>query len=222
MNLSRSFSKRWLTLLLLCISTTLYAQQPDSTARRPLDTRSHTGYTGWKRIVPTHIKAQYAGGMGVMSVGAGWDYGKKCRWETDLLIGYLPKRYSDGAHATFTLKQNYIPWSIRCHERLSIEPLSASLYLNFITGENYWMKDPDRYGGPYYRFASRMRLHLGLGQRATYHLRNPQGALRSVTLYYELHTYDLDICAKATNKSLKMGDIFRFSCGVKFHLMRKQ
>ena len=221
MNMSKYIFK------LLCITAILgymsegYAQSTDSLSHRKLDTRQHQGYTGWKRIVPTHVKAQYAGGMGVMSVGGGWDYGQKCRWETDLLVGYLPQRYSDAFHVTFTLKQNYIPWSIRCHERFSIDPLTASMYINLIAGDEYWVREPDRYGGSYYRFTTRMRLHMGLGQRATYHLRNPQGVLRSISLYYEFHTYDLDMIAKCTNRKLKLNDIVHFSFGLKFHLLRQ-
>ena len=130
-----------------------------------LDFREHRGYEGWERAIPTHIKAQYAGGMGFLSFGCGWDYGKKCRWETDVLVGFLPKAYSDRTHTTLTIKQNYIPWSIRCCERFAIEPFTAGIYFNWITGEDYWVREPDRYPGDrYYGFTSRMRTHLYIGQ----------------------------------------------------------
>lgn len=202
-----------LILLVMCV----VAQAQEST-RAPLDRRTHLGYTGWERIIPTHAKMQFAGGMGVLSAGCGWDYGKKCRWETDLLMGYLPKRYSDAFHFTFTLKQNYIPWQIRLHDRFSIEPLSGSLYLNYISGEEFWVSEPDRYGGAYYRFATRLRLHLSVGQRITWHLRNSSSTLRHVTLYYELHAHELDIAARFSNKSLALSDIVHFSFGVKLQL----
>lgn len=35
---------------------------------RRLDFREHRGYEGWERGIPTHVKAQYAGGMGFMVV----------------------------------------------------------------------------------------------------------------------------------------------------------
>lgn len=123
--------------------------------RRPLDSREHRGYTSWKRLLPTHVKAQYAGGMGFLSVGYGWDYGRKCRWETDLMFGVLPKSCSDRTHLTFTLKQNYIPWSIRCRDWLSVEPFSCGAYLNLISGEDFWIREPDRYPG-----GSILRFHL--------------------------------------------------------------
>ena len=155
-----------------------------------------------------------------MAVGCGWDYGKKCRWETDVLIGVLPKAWSDRTHTTFTLKQNYIPWSIRCCERFAIEPFTTGVYLNLITGEDYWVRELDKYpGDSYYGFTSRLRLHLYAGQRFTYYLKN-DGLLRDITLYYELSANDLDIIAKCGNKSLDLSEIVYFSVGIKFQLLR--
>lgn len=219
MHLSRYFISCAVSALLALTHLTATAQET-TTETRCLDQRAHIGYSGWQQIIPTHVKTQYAGGMGLASIGAGWDYGKKCRWETDVMVGFLPKHYSEDFALTFALKQNYIPWSIRCHERFSIEPLTASLYVTLLSGDNYWMSEPDRYGGPYYRFSTRMRINMGFGQRATYHLKNHGGLLRSITFYYEFHACDLDIIAKFTNKELKMEDIAYFSFGLKFHLMR--
>ena len=44
-------------------------------------------------MIPTHTKLQYAGGMGLLSWGIGWDYGKRGQWETDLLLVGLMRRY---------------------------------------------------------------------------------------------------------------------------------
>ncbi len=188
--------------------------------RRPLDRRVHRGYEGWERLIPTHVKAQYAGGMGLLSLGCGWDYGRKCRWETDLSVGVLPGAWSDRTHTVFALRQNYIPWSIRCCRRLSVEPLAAGIYLTLITGEQYWVREPDKYpSSRYYGFTSRLRPTLYVGQRLTYHPKS-DGPVRGVTLYYELSANDLDIVAKCGNKTLGLSQIVRFSCGVKLQLLR--
>ena len=186
--------------------------------RRPLDSREHRGYTSWKRLLPTHVKAQYAGGMGFLSVGYGWDYGRKCRWETDLMFGVLPKSCSDRTHLTFTLKQNYIPWSIRCRDWLSVEPFSCGAYLNLISGEDFWIREPDRYPGDrYYDFTSRIRFHLYAGQRVTFRTKR-ESLLRHITLYYEFSANDLDLVAKFGNRTLSFTDIVCFSVGIKFQL----
>lgn len=190
----------------------------DSVDSRPLDDRKHFGYDSWKRLLPTHVKVQYAGGMGVVSVGYGWDYGRKCRWETDLLTGVLPRAYSERTHMTFTLKQNYIPWSVRCGGCFAIEPFSCGIYMNFISGENYWIREPDRYpGDQYYNFTSRLRFHLYVGQRVTFYLRSDT-SLRNITLYYELSANDLDIVAKCGNRTLGLDDIVYFSAGLKLQI----
>lgn len=186
-----------------------------------LDRREHVGYEGWERLIPTHAKVQYAGGMGVMSFGAGWDYGRRCRWETDVMVGFLPRAYADKFHMTFTLRQNYIPWSIRCGRgRFSVEPFACGAYLNFISGERFWMREPARYPGEgYYGFTSRLRIHLYVGQRFTVNF-NPDSAVRAMTLYYELSANDLNIVSKFGNKSMSLSDIVFFSAGVKLQIFK--
>ena len=192
------------------------------TPRPALAQRRHADYTGWARLTPTHAKLQYAGGMGLASLGLGWDYGRNNRWETDLHFGWVPKRCigSEG-RATFTLKQNYIPWNIRCHEQFGIEPFACGLYLNFISGSGFWLHEPtEKYGGGYYRFSTRMRAYLYFGQRATWYHRAPNSCLRSISLYYELSAKELDLIAKTTNRTLSIPDIFYFSFGIRMQLMK--
>ncbi len=45
----------------------------------------------WNFLIPTQTVIQYAGNMGVVSVGMGWDYGNHRQYETNLLFGYLPR-----------------------------------------------------------------------------------------------------------------------------------
>jgi hypothetical protein len=202
------------------VAQSLTTSSAEELHTRRLDYREHVGYEGWERVLPTHIKAQYAGGMGFLSLGYGWDYGRKCQWETDMLVGVLPKGYADHTHITLTLKQNYIPWSIRCCERFAIEPFSCGLYLSIISGQDYWMHEPIRYPHrDYYRFSSRLRAFLYAGQRITCYTRG-NSLLQSVTLYYELSANDLDIVSKCTNHSLKLSDITYFSAGLRFQLFR--
>ena len=68
---------------------------------------------GWKRLIPDHYKIQFAGSIGVVSIGTGWTYGKKQQWETDIMLGFLPKFESEHNKAVFTLKQSYLPWRLR-------------------------------------------------------------------------------------------------------------
>ena len=49
----------------------------------------------WQRLIPDHYKMQFAGSIGMVSLGTGWTYGKKKQWETDLMFGFLPKFESE-------------------------------------------------------------------------------------------------------------------------------
>ena len=80
------------------------------------DRRVHRYRKRWEALIPTHTKIQFAGNMGLLSLGTGWDYGKRNQWETDVFLGVLPKYQSDCTKLTFTLKQNYIPWSLQIKE----------------------------------------------------------------------------------------------------------
>ena len=187
---------------------------------RRWDKRQHQRYKGWERIKPTHVKMQYAGGMGVLSTGFGWDYGKRCQWETDLFFGYLPKKYAEKFRLTFTLKQNYIPWSMSFDEHWNLEPFYCGLYFTTIAGEEFWGKEPGRYPNHYYNVSTKIRPSIFIGQRIGF---NPNlHLMKNVQLWYEVGTNELYLISKVTNKSLKMKDILRFSFGLKIQLFNEK
>ena len=185
---------------------TLPAVRTHRIERFPLDRRRHTSRDGWRRMIPTHVKVQYAGGMGFLSFGAGWDYGRKCQWETDLYLGFLPRSKADKFYVTTTAKQSYIPWSIACGNRFAVEPFYCGMYVNTIIGEKFWVKEPDRYPRKYYTFSTKIHTFLFIGQRLTlYTNRCTRSLLKGVTAYYELSTCDLYLISASPIKASTAG-----------------
>lgn len=90
------------------------------------DNRIHRYRRYWGAIIPTQTVLQTCGNMGLVSLGVGWDYGKHRQWETQLLIGFIPKYDSSRGKVTMTLKQNFIPWSMPMGHGWSFEPLSVA------------------------------------------------------------------------------------------------
>lgn len=185
------------------------------------DRRVHRYRTRWKALIPTHSKLQFAGNMGLLSIGSGWDYGHRNQWETDVLFGFLPKYSSDRAKITFTVKQNYIPWSLQIKESsFSGEPLACGLYMNTVFGDEFWVNEPDRYPKGYYGFSTKVRFHLFVGQRLTYTIPSRHRfTAKALTLFYELSTCDLYVVSAFTNKYLRPRDYLSLSFGIKLQLL---
>lgn len=181
------------------------------------DNRVHRFRRNWERIIPTHSKIQYAGNMGLLSFGTGWDYGKRNQWETDVLLGFIPKYSSKKAKVTMTLKQNYMPWSINIGKGFSTEPLACGLYMNTVFGNQFWVNEPERYPKGYYGFSSKVRFHVFMGQRLTYDI-DPQRRFmaKSVTFFYEISTCDLYVISAVNNSYLRPRDYLSLSFGLKF------
>ena len=176
--------------------------------------------SNWAKLVPRYNKVQFAGEMGLFSLGCGWDYGKKRQWETDILFGYLPKFEGKEWHITFTLKENYIPWRVNLNERKKwvLEPFTASLYINKIFGNEFWTKEPDKYPEKYYNVATNLRFNIAFGQRIRFNW-DPRGLSDHITFFYEVGTNDLYIISYFTKKYLSITDIFSLSLGLKFQFL---
>ncbi|WP_321424152.1 hypothetical protein [uncultured Bacteroides sp.] len=175
--------------------------------------------THWQKLIPTYSKLQFAGSMGLLSAGIGWDYGKRKQWETDLLIGYVP-HYSSSAKATFTIKQNFMPWKFNLGRNISMEPLACGLYINTVLNEDFWVKEPDRYPKGYYNFSTKIRSNIFVGQRFTYNMNSEKHSFaKAVTLFYELSSSDLYIVSASGNNYLKPKDYIHLSLGVKLQIL---
>ncbi|MDR0712722.1 MAG: hypothetical protein LBF89_00435 [Bacteroidales bacterium] len=172
----------------------------------------------WEKLIPTHHQLQYAGGMGLLSGGAGWEYGNKNRWETDMSIGFLPRYSTEESKWTFTLKQIYTLWNVELGKNFSLEPLSCGLYANTVLNGKFWITEPDKYPSPYYSFSTKLRFHIFLGQRIRYRFPYDKRFLwESISLFYELSSNDLYIVSAAGNSRLKPADYLRLSFGAKFY-----
>lgn len=181
----------------------------------------------WTSLIPNQFVIQNAGNMGVLSVGSGWGYGHG-HWETHLLFGYIPKYQSTRGKLTMTLKENYIPWKVRLSASQdtsdhvwSLNPLTASIYVNSVYGHEFWKSQPGRYPDNYYEFMStKFRLNVAFGQRITWDIpRNRRKYAKSISLFYEVSSCDLYIRAKFQNSSIPLKDIVGLSIGLKLQTM---
>lgn len=91
-----AFSQERDTIFIIEHDTVWMDLQPDAviesqTRENRYDRRVHRYRRHWEALIPTHTKIQFAGNMGLLSFGTGWDYGRRNQWETDVFFGVLPK-----------------------------------------------------------------------------------------------------------------------------------
>jgi len=200
-----------LILLFFTFSSVIQAQDA-------YDKRVERYTTIWNKMIPRYGKIQFAGSMGMFSGGVGWNYGKD-HWETDILLGIVPRNTDRHAMATLTFKQNYIPWQLQLKEGIRFDPLSCGLYINTLLDKDFWVINPDRYPEGYYTFSTRVRFHIFLGERITFDLNRKKFRNKSITLFYEISSCDLYLFSAFTNKYLKPSDYLSLSFGIKLQIL---
>lgn len=171
----------------------------------------------WASLIPNKFSLQYAGDIGFLSLGLGWDYGRHNQWETHIFMGYVPENHTQDGFWSFTLKEVYIPWRIKFHEKFCLEPFYCTLFMNSVLNSDFWTKEPDRYPKGYYGFSSKIRFHLGFGQRITVNIPTARRFFADrFSLYYGVSTCDLYVRQKFLNSNVPLKDIICLTVGVQY------
>ena len=175
------------------------------------------GQTKKSWIVPDHIKTQFAGNIGFLSVGAGYLHGND-KLETDLYVGFLPKPIGGDHIVSVSAKMTYSPWRIRIGRNYGLVPFSIGPYLSYSFGSQFDTVLPNEYPDGYYWWATSLRFGAFAGGRLSRNI-GEQHRLKAVDFYYELGSYDLVFLSYIQNrKALDISDIFSLALGVKFRL----
>ncbi|MCC3152820.1 hypothetical protein Q3A66_07425 [Hymenobacter sp. BT770] len=169
----------------------------------------------WYR--PSHLVLQTGGGLGMVAGGAGYEFAKD-RLETDVLIGYVPKRYAGSTLSLASLKFMYSPFRLRVTEQVQVLPITVGAYFSYTHGTvNDEIKG--QYSSDYYWFSTDTRYGPLVGGRVTY-LTAPvpaTGLPRKVSFYYELGSNDLYLASYLNNRNggLGIGQLLTLALGVK-------
>ena len=197
-------------LVLISLQTPAAALPPDTTAvAAPPRTERP-----WYR--PSHLVLQTGGGLGMVAAGAGYEFAKS-HLETDILLGYVPKRYAGSTLTLASLKFMYSPFRLKLAEKVQLLPLTVGAYFSYTHGTiNDELKG--QYSSDYYWFSTDTRYGLLAGGRLTY-LAAPVAATgqpRNVSAYYELGSNDLYMASYLSNSGgLKIKQLLTLALGVK-------
>ena len=168
-------------------------------------------------LLPDHVKVQYAGRIGFISIGVGYST-KNQKLEADLYYGYLPENIGGVRIHSISTKFIWIPIRAMRIKKYILEPLMTGLVVNYSFGKQYFSFDPPNYPYRYYSFPTAIHSALFFGSRAGVNL--PTNAfVRRLSLYYEIVSFDREIISLLSNpKSLHLPDIVTLSLGVKINI----
>ncbi|GAA3938377.1 hypothetical protein [Hymenobacter algoricola] len=202
-------------LTILCATAALllapaaHASEPDSAPAKPTDAPTHPWYR------PRHLILQTGGGIGMIAAGAGYAYLNN-KVETDILLGYVPKRFAGSTLSLASAKLMYSPFTVRLAEQWQLKPLTVGGYFSYTHGT---LNDEERgqYTADYYWFSTDTRYGPLAGSRVSYLRPARNGAApKAVSLFYELGSNDLYLHSYLTNtQGLSFGQILTLAIGVK-------
>ncbi|MCF0059276.1 hypothetical protein [Dyadobacter sp. CY356] len=172
------------------------------------------GLRNRKWFIPDHLKLHFAGNIGFLSGGPGYVSRNKTL-ETDLLFGFLPKKFGGDALITISAKTTYSPWKIHLKNDYYIRPFSIGAYLSYTFGPQFDTKWPSYYPAGYYWWATSFRPGAYVGGKVGRDL-IINNRRKQFEFYYELGSYDLLMISYVQNLDyLKLSDIVNLSFGVK-------
>lgn len=211
-----------LLILFACMSifcSTVKAQ--DSTITYE-PTRYKTLYIGKDTLVvpkrvlfPNHFKIQYAGAIGVISLGAGYNFGSS--YEPTLMFGYLGKKFghSDVKVFTISLKNTFKLWRpFPINSNLRFAPI-AGISVNWGYTNNTFQQLPDHYPEKYY-FQNKIHLAPFVGMRAQYGIKWKR--FDTAAFYFELGSIDAYILEMVRTDYVHLGNILNLALGATLYI----
>lgn len=183
------------------LPVTLAAQDSVSLKRHP------------KWYIPDSFVLQYAGSIGFLSAGGGYDILHK-KASVDILFGYLPGTIGGHDLETITLKFTASPWKIRTGKTTIVYPFTTGTYFSYTMGGRYSSDLPSWYPDGYYWWSEAVRANIFIGGKVRHKVRDSvwEG-------YYEIGTNELKLVSYVQNTGyLTIWDILHAGVGIRFYL----
>jgi hypothetical protein len=137
-----------------------------------------------KWYYPDYIKIQYAGNIGFISFGQGYQWWKQ-KAQTDILYGYVPEFIGNATIHTFTIKNTFRLYEFSIKNRYNLSPV-LGFSVSLEPGQNSYARIPDKFPDGYYSTNNIYAcINLGLKLNIT---PKKQYYFSTVEPYFELNT----------------------------------
>ncbi|RNI26924.1 hypothetical protein [Rufibacter latericius] len=170
-----------------------------------------------KELSPYYAKLQFAGEIGLVSGGIGrQSFNRKL--ETDLSLGYLPKKFGGDHILTVALKSSLLPFKPIRIKAVDWYAFTTGMQVSYTFGGDYFASERylSRYPNSYYRFSTALHLYFFAGGQVNFTRVRP---LHRFSGYYEVGTLGEYLVSYVQNpRYLDPGKIFHLALGTKMRL----
>ncbi|RZL59752.1 MAG: hypothetical protein EOO93_15510 [Pedobacter sp.] len=170
----------------------------------------------WKSLIPDQAGLQYAGSIGFISAGAGYDLLNE-KAALNFNVGYIPESLG-GELTIISVKFQYKPFNIPIGDKIIIQPFNPVFFPSYTLGQNFDFKfEKPKYQEGYYFWSSALRLHLGASTEVKI-LNKPDAKIKALSLYAEANTNDLYLLSWFKNRTYTpFYRMFKMGYGVKMY-----
>ncbi len=169
-------------------------------------------------LIPDEAVVQYAGSIGYLSAGAGYEIFGNKRGNLSFHYGYVPESKGGELHIA-TVKLAYKPWQIALKDWGRLYPFNPGFFVSYTFHKDLSVAFPSgQYPGDYYYWSEAIRPHLSFNSEIELDppplLQNK--GIRALGLYIEANTNDYYLINYLQNTSaLKIDDIFQLGVGLR-------
>jgi len=133
---------------------------------------------------PDYFKIQYAGNIGFMSLGLGYNWWNDVA-QSAFVYGYVPHGKGNATIHTFTVKNTFRLYQFNIGKKYNLSP-TMGFSLSFEPGQNSYMRVPDKYPSGYYSPNS-FYACINAGLKSTFMLKEER-FFSNVEVYVEANT----------------------------------
>jgi hypothetical protein len=162
--------------------------------------------------VPHFVPLQFAGNIGFLSAGAGYNSNKQ-NYQLAVMYGYVPRSIARSAIHTITAKNNFpLAWYGLKNNRTIIPYVGLGLTVE--VGGNAFFRMPSHFPESYYDFPKNLHVIAYGGVRLRQLFSDEVKMFRAVELYAEAGTVDVYVWYKTISNQIKFHQIFSLAIGV--------
>ena len=164
------------------------------------------------RYLPHYVSVQFAGNIGLFSIGAGYT-SRHANYQLSLLYGYVPASIAESHIHTIAVK-NIFPLTRYLLKNGDMFTPYLGLGLTVELGGNAFFRNPAQFPKGYYDFPKNIHV-IGYGGVKLQHLfREEVNLLRGIEFYAEAGTVDVYVWYKTISDQISLNQIFTIALGV--------